>query len=39
MAKKKTPQPKTEKNPKGAGAQTIVMDWPQIDQMCKIPRY
>ena len=35
MAKKK-PQEKTEANPKGAGAQEIVIDWPQVDQMCKI---
>ena len=36
MAREKKPQPKTEKNPKGAGAQTIVIDWEQVDQMCKI---
>ena len=36
MAKEKKSQPKTEKNPKGAGAQTIVIDWDQVDSMCKI---
>jgi len=36
MAKKKTPQKKTATNPKGAGAQKIVIDWPQVDSMCKI---
>lgn len=35
-AKKKIPQKKTKKNPKGAGAQTIVIDWVQVDSMCKI---
>ncbi len=33
---KKTPQKKTAKNPKGAGAQEIVIDWVKVDTMCKI---
>ena len=33
---KKRPQKKTAKNPKGAGARQIIIDWPEVDRMCKI---
>ena len=36
-AKRKTiPNKKTKKNPKGAGAETLVIDWVKVDTMCKI---
>lgn len=35
-AKKRKPQKKTKTNPKGAGAQEIVIDWEVVDAMCKI---
>ena len=36
MTVKKKPHIKTAKNPKGAGAQEIIIDWDQVDSMCKI---
>ena len=35
MVKKKTTE-KTEKNPRGAGSPEIIIDWEQVDSMCKI---
>ena len=34
--RKTRPQEKTETNPKGAGAEEIVIDWPVVDTLCKI---
>lgn len=36
MAKAKIPHEKTEANPKGAGSPEIIIDWEQVDSLCKI---
>ena len=35
-ARKKRAQKKTDKNPKGAGAQEIVIEWDKVDKLCKL---
>lgn len=35
-AKNRRPNKKTAKNPKGAGAQEIIIDWDIVDTLCKI---
>lgn len=36
VARKKRAQKKTKTNPKGAGAQQIVIDWHTVDKLCLI---